>query len=379
VKVALAFPGCHRRAGVERIVFECARYLAAREHTVEVFATEWEEDTTQAIHYHRVPSARRPYFLKPGTYFRASTKALRDYPYEVLNTHGCVCPVGGVHWVQSVHRAWLERSRLLRGRFSPAGLRQRLNPLHPILLKLEARHFRNRAYRKVIATTPQVRDDLMRLYGVPETDVEIVPNGFAPEEFSPQLREARRKDRRDYLGLKPHETAILFVANELERKGYPTILDALRRLRRPDLKLLILGRADAETARRMASRAGVEASVLFCGSSNDVAGYHAAADIFVLPTQYEAFCLAILEALGSGLPVITSRVPGAMNAIQPGVNGAIIDDPKDGEELACTLEPFLARPYRDEISSAAPNSVADYRWPSVLARYEALLKANCSG
>jgi glycosyltransferase involved in cell wall biosynthesis len=61
----------------------------------------------------------------------------------------------------------------------------------------------------------------------------------------------------------------------------------------------------------------------------------------VLPTQYEAFCLAILESLGSGLPVVTSRVPGAHDAVQHGVNGALITDPRDGHELAEALRPLL--------------------------------------
>ena len=105
----------------------------------------------------------------------------------------------------------------------------------------------------------------------------------------------------------------------------------------------------------------------------DVGALHAAGDLLVLPTQYEAFCLAILEALGSGLPVVTSSVPGAGDAILPGVNGALVDDPRSGVELASTPEPLLHREALAELSAKAPDTVETYQWPTVLRRYETIL------
>jgi len=373
MKVALSFPGCHRRGGVERVVFECAHYLAGRGHDVSVLASDWEEDDAP-ICYRQVPSYRRPPFVRCGSYFEEATWMAKGMDYDVLNTHGVVCPTGGVQLVHSLHRAWLERSRTLRGPLSAARWRQNLNPLHPVLLGLERRHFRERRYRKLIALTPQVRADLERFYGVPPADVIVNPNGFSPTEFSPERRAARRDEMRARLGLAPEHTALLFVANELERKGYPTLLSALARLADPEVRLLVVGNVNNDKVGRLAAAAGVGAQVVACGPTRDVAGFHAAADLFVLPTQYEAFCLAILEALGSGLPVVTTRVPGASDAVVPGVNGALISDPRDGEELAAALRPLLDAAMRAALSAAAPASVIAYQWPTVLARYEEILR-----
>lgn len=382
MKIALSFPGCHRRGGVERVMLECARYLAGRGHEVTILAGEWDESDWEEsagegavpIRFQRVPMRRRPSFLRGTSYFRAATRLAERMDYDVLNTHGVVCPTGGVMLVHSLHRAWLERSRSLRGPLSLARWKQNLNPLHPILLHLEARHFRGRRYRGLIALTPQVKSDLERFYGVPPEDVTVNPNGFSPTEFNPERRQARRAEMRARLGLEPGQVALLFVANELERKGYPTLLDALRRLGDPSVRLLVVGNVDREQVERQAAAAGVGGQVLACGPTRDVAGFHAAADLFVLPTQYEAFCLAILEALGSGLPVVTTRVPGAQDAILPGVNGALIADPRSGEELAAALAPLLADEARAALSQAAPASVAAYQWPTVLARYEEILR-----
>lgn len=316
---------------------------------------------------------RWPGFLRGASYFRECTRQLSGAEFDVLNTHGSVCPTGGVHWVQSLHRAWLDRSRQFRSAFSTARLRQRLNPLHPVLLRLEAEHFVRRRYRKVIATTEDVKSDLGHYYGVPPEDVVVIPNGFSPTEFNPQRRIERRGAMRTKLGLRPDEVALLFVANELDRKGYDTILAAMRQLNRRDLRLLHVGRPDPRDVMRRADALGVADRVTACGPTSDVAAYHAAADLFVLPTQYEAFCLAILESLGSGLPVITADVPGARDAIVPGVNGSLICDPGSGEELAAVLRPLMDESVRRKLADAAPSTVAKYQWPRVLQAYEAVL------
>ena len=162
------------------------------------------------------------------------------------------------------------------------------------------------------------------IYGVPAEDVVVIPNGFSPTEFNPQRRYAKRKQMREQLGLRPEQIALLFVANELERKGYRTILSALQLLKRADIRVLVVGKANTNITKQLAQEHGVAEQIIVCGPTTNVADFHAASDIFVLPTQYEAFCLAILEALGSGLPVVTTQVPGAHDAIQPGVNGFLI-------------------------------------------------------
>jgi UDP-glucose:(heptosyl)LPS alpha-1,3-glucosyltransferase len=376
MKIALLFPGCHRQGGVERIVYECARFLSLNGHEVNVVASTWEKDLTTKISYTRVELLEIPGFLSGLSYYSRCSSILKKVDYDVLATHGCVCPTGGVHWVQSVHRAWLEQCARHRKPFSRKWLFQKSNPLHPILLKLEDRHFKQRRYTKLIATTARVKEDLNRFYNVPAEDVVIIPNGFAPQEFNPERRRMLRSPMRSKLGLRDDEVALLFAANELDRKGYATVLRSLQILDRRDIKVLVVGRPEIEDVMSLAQRAGVARSIIACGHSGNIAEFHAAADIFVLPTQYEAFCLAILEALGSGIPVITTSVPGARDAIVAGVNGFTINNPNDGEELAACISSLMDADRRLRFSEAAPATVNHYQWPVVLKMYEQLLLQN---
>jgi UDP-glucose:(heptosyl)LPS alpha-1,3-glucosyltransferase len=282
MKVALAFPGCHRHGGVERVVWECGRFLASRGHEPHVFTADWEADGSRGpsphIRYHPVAMRKRPRFLEGASFFRQCSRRLDPSAFDVVNPHGTVCPVGGVHWVHSLHRAWLERAREIFGPSSNRVLKQRLNPVHPILLRLEERHFGERAYARLIVTTPRVRDDLQRLYGVPPSDVDVLGIGFSPDDFAPERRSARRSEMREQLGLRQGDVALLFVANELERKGYRTVLGALALLGRPNIRLLVVGRPSRGTVLRLADRYGVRQQVVACGTSADVADFHAAAD-----------------------------------------------------------------------------------------------------
>jgi len=252
-------------------------------------------------------------------------------------------------------------------------LKQKLNPLHPVLLRLEETHFRKRAYQKLIATTEQVRADLKRFYDVPEQDVCLISNGFSPSEFNPVWRAEMRDIVRQQLELLPEHFVLLFAANELERKGYGTVLDALRRLNDPRLRLLVVGRPPVKEVRRQAAKFGVLTQVIACGSTNEIAKFHAAADVFVLPTQYEAFSLAILEALGSGIPVITTDVPGSRDAIQAEVNGLLLDDPTSGAELVEAINHLMQGETCARISASAPATVTSFQWPHVLLQYEQIL------
>jgi UDP-glucose:(heptosyl)LPS alpha-1,3-glucosyltransferase len=373
MKIALSFTACHRRGGVERVVYECGRHLASRGHHVHILAGSWQEDVESFAQCQRIEYQEWPRFMRGLRYHRNCTEFIKDFDCDVMNTHGVVCPTGGVMWVQSLHAAWLERGRSMLAMTSLRGLQRRFNPLHPIIMRLEETHFRKRAYKKLIATTPVVREDLKRFYGVPYEDVVVIPNGFNPDEFSMYRRAEHRESMRKKLGIKPDQIALLFVGNELERKGYRTILGAMRKLGRKDLRLIVVGSPSKAHVMQIANHFGVADQVIAAGATSAVADYHSAAELFVLPTQYEAFCLAIIESLGSGLPVVTSSVPGAGDAIVAGVNGEIVKDPTNAEELAAVLKPMLNRQTLAVYSAGTPATVENYQWPKLLAKYEEVL------
>ena len=372
MKVALTFPGCHRRGGVERVLVECASFLHARGHEVTVYASDWDADVLDPdIKHCHVPAGKRHPLLRLLSFDRLAPRAIRraGVPPDVVGAFGILSADGAVVWVQAVHRAWMEvsRRRSLAGR-----LKQRCNLYHPLVLALERRVYGGRRYRKLIALSEQVKADLMGFYAVPEEDIVLIPNGFAPGEFNVPRAARQRAEMRARLGYGPDERVVIFVANELERKGFGPLLRALASLKDGRVRLLAVGRLNAGIYEAEIVRLGMAGHVRFAGPSDDVASFYAAADVFALPTQYEAWGLVITEAMACGLPVLTSRLAGAAVAVQEGANGALLDDPGDVGEIAAKIRPLLDGRHAPAEDIAA--SVAEYAWPQVLRRYEAVLQ-----
>ena len=372
----MSFPGCHRGGGVERVMVECLNALAGRGHEAHAFASAWDRAALDPrVVCHHVPARGLLAAGRVAGFRRASTRAIAAAGVEVTGSFGVAAAPGSVVWMQSVHAAWLDvcaRTRTARER-----IKQRLNPFHPMILRAEKRMLARREYRRLIALTPAVRDDLARFYAVPPGDVDVLPNGFSRAEFNPGDRWRDRDEMRRRLDLPAKATVIVFVANETERKGLPQLLRAVARLGDPTLYVLAVGHFEPGPAARLAASLGLGGRVRFPGGDARVAPYYAAADVFALPTQYEAWGLVIVEALACGLPVLTSRLAGAAEVVTEGANGELLDDPRDVPEIAAKLGALLGRlPAADagEIS----RSVDAYEWARVMDCYEQIL-AGCAG
>ncbi len=369
--IALCFPRINRRGGVERIALEAANFLAKRGHRVTLVCVECDRvDLHPSIKIAHVDAPLRPPALRLWAFARRSRRVLKK-----LENVDCVASFGamsprGVYWVQSVHAAWLDISG--KKRKGLARLKQKLNPLHPVALRFERRNFGTRHYDKLVALTPEVRDDLHRFYGVPEDDVVIIPNGFSPDEFNPERAARERARVRDELDLPPSARVVCFVANETARKGFGPLLRAIAGLNDSSIHLLAVGRLDVRAFERRIETLGLTGRVHAVGPTNEVARYLAAADCFALPTQYEAWGLVIVEALACGLPVLTSRLAGAAVAVDEGRSGFLLDDPEDAGEIASRLRELLGDWPVSPAEIAA--SVARFRWDQVLLEYEAVLQ-----
>ncbi|MEO0964987.1 MAG: glycosyltransferase family 4 protein [Planctomycetota bacterium] len=370
-RFALAFPAFHRRGGVERILVEVAHDLVAHDHEVHLFGHDFDADTLPEGAVVHAIAGNDPLGLMRTLRFADRSRAAIDatgLAFDRVATCGVLAPAGSVIWAQSVHAAWLEIGR--RDGSLKDRLMRRLNPFHPAILRRERAVFGGRQYAHVVALTDRVKVDLMRFYGVPADDITVIPNGFAPGEFNPSNRAEKRDAMRRSLGITDDERAVVFVANEAKRKGLIPLMKAIAQINDARLKLLAVGRLDAVSLSKTADELGLAGRVTFTGPSPTVADYYAAADAFALPTIYEAWGLVIVEAMACGVPALTSRLAGAAAAVQPEVNGDLLDDPADIDEIADKLGGLLDRPHDPQAVSA---SVQPYRWDRVLRRFEQVL------
>lgn len=370
VELGLVFPAAHRRGGVELIALTVLERWA-QQRTVAFVGGTWEGSPDVAV----LPVNARggPAALRPLRFRRAARQALStDRPRTVLS-FGANCPPGDVYWVHSVHRAWLSTGSTVRlGGVDVPGSVRRLLLRHQVLLHMERQYFTQHRPRAILCTSQREVDDLQHYYDVPAEIMNVVPNGYEGERFDARRRAEWREPARARMGVLADQVSLLFVVNELHRKGFAVLLNAVARLRDERVRVDVVGKASPAPFSGQIERLGLNGRVHWHGPTAEVERYMAAADLLVLPTQYEPFGLVIVEALAMGLPVITTALAGAAPAVVPGT-GLLQQDPYDAEELADLLRQGLMPGVLDAWSAAAPAAAEPYEWGKVLARAEPLI------
>ena len=154
----------------------------------------------------------------------------------------------------------------------------------------------------------------------------MIYNGVDLQSFHPRLREAHRASARVELGIPEGAMTYLFVGGGFERKGVFRLLRAFQCGANARAHLIVVGGDKAEArAKALARDLGIGDRAHFLGKRDDVRPWYGAADAFVLPTLYDPFPNAALEAMACGLPVIVTYQCGVAELISEGANGMVCD------------------------------------------------------
>jgi len=253
-----------------------------------------------------------------------------------------------------VHAEWLAQRARSRGKLSR--LATLASPYHRYLLHAERRLFASEKLRAVICNSRMVRDEVRRWFGVPEHKLHVIYNGVDTAKFNPDLRRHRAEVRERH-AIPPDATLFLFVGAGFERKGLRQALGALGCLPAGAFLLIVGKDKQAPTFVHHAHRLGLSSRVRFVGGQPDVTPFYGAADAFVMPTLYDPFPNAVLEAMAAGLPVVTSLKCGAAEQIENGRNGYVCDA-LDIDAVADAMRALL-EPQRRCAMAVAARSAAE--------------------
>jgi len=382
VRILIAY---HRHSwdrGIERKSAELAERFARNGHAVEYLCATAEPRSGSAVEIVRVPIRWGPTSVMLGTFNYFARKVLGRRSHDLSLSFGSV--VGcDIVTAESCHRAGLEvisRMREHTGREA-----HNLGLADAVRLRIERMNYADRRYLHVVACSSRVQRELGEHYGVPASDVTVIPSGVDSEEFCLEGTGRERTDFRSSLGYGPDHTVLLFVGNEFARKGLKTLIRALGLVGEESLRLLVCGDGSPGLYLRLARELGVADRIRFEGHVRGVARYFAASDIFVLPTLHEAFGLVILEAMASGLPVIVSKEAGAAeDHLTDGREGFLLDDPTDPAGLARCIRAIIDRPDRGRAFGEAGRAKAsELTWEVCAAGwlevFAAALEAKKSG
>ncbi len=333
--IALSMPRFGLYGGAEGFGWRLAEALAARGHRVDFLCARAEGALPAGVNpvvLGRPPLGRA---VKNLWFAWAVEKRLRRQSYDVViglsrTWNQDILRVGGGpqdifnRLTLAAHGEGLAR---LRKR-----LRRILSPSAAVIGWMEAKQFDAPANpdQRIVCVSHLVRDWLLQAHpGLDPARVGVVYNRPDLSRFAPPSP-GRRAELRARLGLTDADTLVCTAGTNFALKGVGTLVRALALLPE-NVRLAVAGGRHPDAWMALASRLGVASRVRFAGKVDDMPGFYGAADVFALPTYYDACSNAVLEALACGLPAISSSRNGSAVFVDPRL---VLADPGDADALA---------------------------------------------
>ncbi len=351
MRVALVHKRYDRLGGAEWDCYELSRQLAARGHEVHLVVGECRVPAADGMQVHRVPVVRAGKVAKLASFALMAPRVWRRTGAEVVIGFGRTIGWDLFRASGGVHKRWLERVAAERGRLRD--LRQRLSPYHRLMLAIERRQYGRATRGMVLAVSELSRREILDSYpALPGEKVAVLHYGVDVERFHPARRASDGPAIRAELGIGATQPVVLLVGSGFRRKGVDTLLEVWRREPPAGAALVVVGN-DQHLASRTRAARELAGPVVFTGPRRDVERFYAAADLFALPSLHEGCPVAILEALASGVPVVTSRATGAPELLPGPLAELLVDDPRDADAVAARLRLGLDPARRPMLVAAA--------------------------
>lgn len=322
------------------------------------------------LHFHAVVINDYDLFKYPDYTLPLSVKMAqvsRDFQLDLLHVH---------YAVPHATAAILAREML------PPGERPRVvTTLHgtdTTLLGKDAgygpaiRHALNRS-DAVTAVSAFLKSETHRLLDFTDP-IEIIHNFFEPRPPQRSREEVRRE-----LGVRDDEVLILHSSNLRPLKRIDLLLDTMARIGAADsLKLLILAGGKFAPYTEQVRRLGLENQVMVRENVNFIEDYLLSADLALITSDSESFCMSILEGMFFACPSVATNVGGIPEVIEDGKTGLLVPA-GDAEALSCAVESLIRDPERRAALGRAAQSRARERFSAdiIVPRYEALYRHVC--
>jgi glycosyltransferase involved in cell wall biosynthesis len=326
-----------RTGGMDAANHALASWLARHGIETHLVAHRVADDLAAlpGVRVHPVPRPLGSHTLGFPLLDRAGRRVARTLANRapVVVANGGNCRAGNVAWLHYVHAAYAPevRGQPVRRMMASAARRKALRDERAVV----------RRARVFIANSAATHRHAVDLLGVNPDSGHFVYYGADAERFRPPSAEERAEARRA-LGWDDDRPAVCFVgALGDRRKGFDTLFSAWARLCADpawDARLAVVGTGgELDAWRWRAAAAGLGDRIAFLGFQSDVRRVLWAADALAAPTRYEAYGLAVQEALCCGLPALVSAAAGVAERIPGEMRALLIPDPDDSVDLADRL------------------------------------------
>lgn len=274
--------------------------------------------------YYNVPFERNP--LKPGNLraYKELKRVIDEGEYDIIHCH---TPVGAMLTRLAAKQARKQGTKVF---YTAHGFHfYKGAPAINWILYYPVEKWLSR-YTDVLITIN--KEDYERAKTFNAGKVCYAPGvGIDLKKFqtNPIIRNEKRRWLCHEYDIPSSATVLLSVGEVNKNKNHRVVIEALGQLKRKDIYYVICGRGPLlDEYKELSRQYKIEEQVILTGYRTDVADFYKAADVFVFPSIREGLPVAVMEAMASGLPVITTRIRGSSDLVTEGENGLLVQ-PKD--------------------------------------------------
>lgn len=357
--------------GAERFTDSVMRGLAERGIEVHIFARKWAGASSFRVIPHLIGGPEWPSLLRHATFAHLVCRAVGKERFDLIHSNERTLCQDVYRAGDGVHAQWLQLRYNHSSRLKKLSIR--LNPFHHYLCRLERLLFEDPRLKAVIVNSHMVRNEILSRFRIHQDSIHVIYNGVDLKRFHPRHRENIGEHFRKLNGVTESTSVILLVGSGFERKGVEPLMRAVA-ASRGDSLLWIVGKGRKDRYEKTAGELGIRELTRFFGPREDVVPFFSAADIFALPTVYDPFPTAVLEAMASGLPVITTAQCGAAEIIKEGNNGFVVKSPRDVDGIARGLARLFSHEVREFMSKEARRCAEGFPMERTLTEIEGLYR-----
>lgn len=234
-------------------------------------------------------------FKKNPLFFWEVFKLLKSNDYDVVHLHteganfwmGMVILLTGKRYLRTIHSNFPFTGFLGWRRKWQRQLLSRLGVIH-------------------ISISQSVHDTEYKHYRL---QTQTIPNWYDSLRFT-RTTLPQKVSARQLLNISENSFVLVTVGNCSPIKNHPALIEALAKLEQTNIVYLHIGIEKDNSERILAERLGIKNLIRFEGMQSDISLYLQAADLFIMPSTYEGFGIAALEAIATGLPTLLTKVSG---------------------------------------------------------------------
>lgn len=340
------------RGGLENQTFQIASAFQKKGFDV-TFLTSGKIDPyfqNAVFQFHSFPLKSGMNFLKIYEFDRHCQNFLKSNPAKIVfgmernrfQTH--------IRLGNGIHRAYLNHI----GQFEGIGQRfsHLFNPGHHTFLSFEKAALEHPDLQVIIANSTMVQKEITQYYNVDPSKIHVLHNGV---DWQGMQTDFDTKPDFTRFGLDPLKFQFLFVGHNYKRKGLDLLLKALSKLK--NYQLSVVGR-DRNLAyyQNLAKSLKIEKNIFFFGPQENVRPFYQIADCLVIPSLYDPFSNATVEALAMGVFVVSSKTNGGHEILNI-LNGSTIEALASIESIEESLNLALKNKKTKESAARIRDSV----------------------